>query len=278
MGDDPAVVVLTNDMPNSGLLTAVREVHQGKSTQLPNVTDLTSTADPFEPMIVLIDDPGDGKYAIELHEVLGESGLVYPRLACIRRVSLDTTVAGMQRGLFSMLMFPPPSLSLAAHLAAATEFATQASTAMKRWHGMMEALDALTDGELWVLRYLIEGSLNKRIANRLGISERTVEARRKRIFEKTETTSVASLVRTLIETVGAEEITRRCDAQTAGKPTPPRPYPDALLKIRDLAQRNFMLMPHGKAVTEEEALPNDPASTDQTTEGLPDSSPPELHD
>lgn len=89
---------------------------------------------------------------------------------------------------------------------------------------MTGILNKMTEGELLVLRAVVDGQLNKRIAKRLEISERTVEARRKRIFEKTETTSVAMLVRLIVESIGIAGLYRkceeRCEAKLGGPPQP----------------------------------------------------------
>ncbi len=52
-------------------------------------------------------------------------------------------------------------------------------------------------GELDVLRLMMSGKPNKNIAGQLGIAMRTVEARRKRIFSKFATRSIADIATTL---------------------------------------------------------------------------------
>ncbi|WP_158085308.1 LuxR C-terminal-related transcriptional regulator [Niastella vici] len=53
----------------------------------------------------------------------------------------------------------------------------------------------LTDRELEVIRLIEQEYSNKQIAERLFISERTVETHRKNIFRKTKTTSVIGLIK-----------------------------------------------------------------------------------
>lgn len=99
----------------------------------------------------------------------------------------------------------------------------EAAKRQMRWVArtkMLETLGAMTDGELQVLRAVVDGQLNKRIARQLEISERTVEARRKRIFEKTETTSVALLVRMIVESIGVEGLYKKCDERVGSPPKP----------------------------------------------------------
>lgn len=117
----------------------------------------------------------------------------------------------MQRGAFSVLRLPLSLAKLEGEILRAMELSKSRMDHQLRWQAMDKQLQGLTEGEFQVLRFVMDGSLNKRIAVRLGISERTVEARRKRIFEKTKTHSVAELVREIVETVGADSVFQRGD-------------------------------------------------------------------
>jgi FixJ family two-component response regulator len=68
-------------------------------------------------------------------------------------------------------------------------------------------IELLTSRELEVLRYVITGMLNKQIALKLGIAEKTVKIHRGRIMEKLRVDSVAELVR-LAEKVGIKPLDR----------------------------------------------------------------------
>ena len=61
-----------------------------------------------------------------------------------------------------------------------------------------QMLESLTQRESEVLELISEGHPNKVIASRMGISQRTVENHRARLFEKLGITSVSGLIRVLI--------------------------------------------------------------------------------
>ncbi len=65
-----------------------------------------------------------------------------------------------------------------------------------------ERLESLSEGERDVLRLVLDGLPNKVIAARLDVSQRTVEARRHKLFLKTGTTSIAELVRMVVQLGG----------------------------------------------------------------------------
>lgn len=48
--------------------------------------------------------------------------------------------------------------------------------------------------ELTVLRYLVAGFINKQIARRMNVSERTVERRKNRLLEATNTNSILETI------------------------------------------------------------------------------------
>ncbi|QDS89387.1 Transcriptional regulatory protein TdiR [Rosistilla ulvae] len=64
---------------------------------------------------------------------------------------------------------------------------------------VFKRLATLSANEMQVLELIIEGVTNKVVAKRLDVSIRTVENRRKRIYEKMHTDSVAALVRMVVE-------------------------------------------------------------------------------
>ncbi len=71
-----------------------------------------------------------------------------------------------------------------------------------------EKLNKLTKREREVLFYIVQGSANKEIAYKLGISQRTVENHRFRIMDKTGCKSLPSLVG--LVTLGALECLPHC--------------------------------------------------------------------
>jgi len=64
---------------------------------------------------------------------------------------------------------------------------------------IMQRLGSLTARQHEILTYLITGMLNKQIADELKISERTVKAHRKQVFDKMSANSIAELVRLTVK-------------------------------------------------------------------------------
>ena len=62
-------------------------------------------------------------------------------------------------------------------------------------HEIRRLIELLTPRENETLRYVVTGMLNKQIALKLGIAEKTVKVHRGRVMEKLGVDSVAELVR-----------------------------------------------------------------------------------
>jgi FixJ family two-component response regulator len=60
-------------------------------------------------------------------------------------------------------------------------------------------LATLSPAERDVLELLVQGKANKCIAQALGISEQKVASRRRQVFEKTHSNSIAALMRLVLE-------------------------------------------------------------------------------
>jgi DNA-binding NarL/FixJ family response regulator len=90
-----------------------------------------------------------------------------------------------------------------------------------RYESLLNRWNSISDREANVLEFLLEGIPNKTIANRLGVSQRTIETRRHNLYEKLESRSVAEVVRIIYELGGLERTFRRQhEPATVG----PRPH------------------------------------------------------
>ncbi len=77
----------------------------------------------------------------------------------------------------------------------ALEIQRQANERQKRVEFLKNCYGSLTDREREIFRLVVEGNVNKQIAAKLGIAERTVKAHRAQVMDKTEVGSLAELVR-----------------------------------------------------------------------------------
>ncbi len=105
------------------------------------------------------------------------------------------TVKAMKAGAVDFLTKPVPSKLLIEQIQAVLEHERQQSEISKKCKNFQSLIDNLTFREKEILPLAIAGINNKEIAQRLGISYRTVETHRIRILRKTGTVNFLELAR-----------------------------------------------------------------------------------
>jgi FixJ family two-component response regulator len=131
----------------------------------------------------------------DLQARLAQSGCSIPILFLTAHGSIPLSVSAVKQGAVDFLTKPVDEevllqaihQSLARHKEILRERADVAA--------LRARLDVLTPREREVLRCVLTGALNKQIASRLGIGEKTVKIHRGRVMEKLGLDSVAGLVR-----------------------------------------------------------------------------------
>lgn len=83
---------------------------------------------------------------------------------------------------------------------------------------VIQICNSLTASELDVLCGILDGGMNKTIASQLDLSERTIENRRRKIFDRFGTHSVAVITRMISESIGCEAVFRMREERHPKKP------------------------------------------------------------
>ena len=132
---------------------------------------------------------------MELQEELAARGCTIPIVFLTAHGDIPTTVRAVKRGAEDFL----PKLAEEEELLDAIQRAVQRSTQIlddeQRQQHLKHRASSLTGREREVCQYLIAGLLNKQIARRLHISDRTVKAHKAKVMEKFDVESIAELVR-----------------------------------------------------------------------------------
>ncbi len=105
------------------------------------------------------------------------------------------SVEAMKKGAVDFLTKPFDDEQLLRALAAAIEKDRDRRTEYTEVHEIRRRIELLTPREDEIFRYVVTGMLNKQIALKLGIAEKTVKVHRGRVMEKLGVDSVAELVR-----------------------------------------------------------------------------------
>jgi FixJ family two-component response regulator len=135
-----------------------------------------------------------GMSGLEMQEALIASGAVLPILFLTGYGDIPSSVQAMRGGAVDFLEKRATREELLAAIQRALDRDAEGHEARARVSELRKRFRRLTPRELQVLRHVMTGAMNKQIAAKLGISERTVKLHRRSISTKVGVHSTAKLV------------------------------------------------------------------------------------
>ncbi len=161
--------------------------------------DGVALAWPRSPSCLLLDVRMPGTSGLALFERLIERDLLalLPVIFLTGHGDVPTAVMAVKRGAFDFVEKPFSDNSLVDRVEQALASSEQALLAQRGMRAVKRRLGELTERESDVMQCVIDGMANKLIADKLGISVRTVEVHRARVFEKMDVKSAVELANLL---------------------------------------------------------------------------------
>ncbi len=144
---------------------------------------------------ILLDVRMPGLSGMDLQEELNKADYHMPIVFITGHGDIPMTVEAMKKGAVDFLTKPFDDKELLHAVRAAIEKDRNARAEHAEVHEIRRRIELLTLRENEILRYVVTGMLNKQIALKLGIAEKTVKVHRGRVMEKLGVDSVAELVR-----------------------------------------------------------------------------------
>jgi FixJ family two-component response regulator len=135
-----------------------------------------------------------GMSGLQMQEALIASGAVLPILFLTGYGDIPSSVQAMRGGAVDFLEKRATQEELLAAIQRALDRDAEGHEARARISELRKRFRRLTPRELQVLGHVMSGAMNKQIAARLGISERTVKLHRRSIATKAGVHSTAKLV------------------------------------------------------------------------------------
>lgn len=155
--------------------------------------------DPAQPGCLVLDVRMPGMSGIELQETLNRQGAVIPVIFITGHGDVPMAVEAMQAGAFDFLQKPFRDQDLIDRIQRALEKDRTSRAELNERSLIRERLESLTPREREVLTLVTSGKPNKIMAADLGVSQRTVEIHRARVMEKMGASSLAQLVRMIMD-------------------------------------------------------------------------------
>jgi FixJ family two-component response regulator len=144
---------------------------------------------------IVLDVRMPGISGIDLQDELSKGDYSMPIIFITGHGNIPMGVQAMKKGAVDFLAKPFDDEELLQAVREAIDKDKQARAEHAEVHDIRGRLELLTPRELEILRYVITGMLNKQIAAKLKIAEKTVKVHRGRVMEKLGVDSVADLVR-----------------------------------------------------------------------------------
>jgi FixJ family two-component response regulator len=192
---EPTVFVVDDDHAiRDGLESLIRSVGLRVST-FASAAEFLAAARPDVPCCMVLDVRMPGQSGLELLREMRTAGTFIPTIFVTGHGDIPMTVRAMKDGAMEFLTKPVRGQELLD--AIQKGIARDRELRKKRAElGQLRArFDSLTPRETEVLNLVVEGLLNKQIADRLGTSELTIKTHRAHVMEKMQAESLAHLVR-----------------------------------------------------------------------------------
>lgn len=200
MKERPQTVFIVDDdeAVRSSLRLLLKSVGLG-ATAMPSAQEFLANYDPQQPGCLILDVRMPGMSGLELQQQLNLRGAVIPVIFITGHGDIPMAVEAMQHGAFDFLQKPFRDQDLIDRIQRAlVRDRTNRAELAEKSH-VRQRFELLTPREREVLALVTSGKPNKVMAAELGVSQRTVEIHRSRVMEKMRASSLAQLVRMMLD-------------------------------------------------------------------------------
>jgi two-component system response regulator FixJ len=195
----PTVYIVDDDDAIRSALRLLLKSVGLAAVPVPSAREFLATYDPQQPGCLILDVRMPGMSGLELQQQLNVSGAIIPVIFMTGHGDVPMAVEAMQQGAFDFLQKPFRDQDLIDRIQRALAKDQTGRAELRERARIKERMESLTAREREVLDLVTSGKPNKIMAADLGVSQRTVEIHRSRVMEKMGASSVAQLVRMVLD-------------------------------------------------------------------------------
>ena len=197
--DTPTVFIVDDDSSvRDSLAMLVRSIALETET-FGSAVEFLRTYDADRCGCLLLDLRMPGMSGLDLQSRLVDMGSFLPIVFLTAHGDVSTAVQAMKVGAVDFIQKPYRDQELLDKIQHAVDEHGRLLREAAERQKVQARLETLTTREREIMHMVVEGKANKVIASELQIGQRTVEIHRARVMEKTQATSLADLVRMVVE-------------------------------------------------------------------------------
>ncbi|QAU35051.1 response regulator [Janthinobacterium sp. 17J80-10] len=189
------IYVVDDDDAFRESLVWLLESHAYQTQAFASAEDFLGICDQVLFGCLLVDMRMPGASGLELHDRLSSGGIQIPTIVMSGHGDLDMAVSAFRKGVVDFLQKPLDDRYLLSRIDHCIATEKENKRRLQSHENVARRLASLTLREKEVFDCILQGMLNKQIADRLGISIKTVEVHRSHVMKKIDATSVMELVK-----------------------------------------------------------------------------------
>ena len=205
----PVVYIVDDDKDLRTSLAWLLESVSVQALCFAGAEEFLSHYDPDQPACLVLDVRMPETSGFQLQDILNERGIALPTLFVSAHGDIPMSVKAMKNGAIDFVEKPYNPQQMLERIQAVLKDGGQFHAGATQRQHLQSKLDLLTGREREVLGMVIDGKASKVIARELNISVKTVDVHRTKIKEKMGVSSIAMLVREVLDLGGKDVATKQ---------------------------------------------------------------------
>jgi two-component system, LuxR family, response regulator FixJ len=200
VNEEPTVFVVDDDRAMRKSLRWLLESVELRVETFDSARDFLEKYQPHRPGCVVLDVRMPGMSGLELQDYLREQVVEIPIIIITGYGDVPMAVRAMKAGAHDFIEKPVCDQVLLEHIHNAIEIDRKHRQVLAENQEIMERLRTLTNREAEVMDFVVQGLSSKEIAEKLGVSFKTIEAHRAKIMKKMGANNVSHLIHMVLLT------------------------------------------------------------------------------
>ena len=193
--DEPVVYVVDDDPSVRRALSRLLHSVGLEALTFPSAQAFLAFTPSDRPACLVLDVRLPGPSGLDLQSALSQADRQVPIVFITGHGTVPTSVRAMKGGAVDFLQKPFNDQELLDSVQRALRRSGVERAGRAERAELERRVESLTPREREVLTLVVAGMLNKQIADKLGIAEKTIKVHRGRVMEKMQAESIADLVR-----------------------------------------------------------------------------------